>query len=168
MRVGNPVQVHDTLSGLAGNHSPAGSMIMYGPATAPAGWLLCDGAAVSRTTFATLFTALGTTYGVGNGSTTFNVPDMRSRNPVGLGQGGGLTDRSLNDSGGEETHSLIEAELAAHEHTYPASDGSQTEANTVSRGLSTVTVTSSTTGSGTAHETMAPFLCVNFIIRTGD
>ena len=62
-----------------------GSMVMYAGSSAPSGWLLCNGQAVSRTTYSALFTAIGTTWGVGNGSTTFNVPDMREAAPVGVG-----------------------------------------------------------------------------------
>ncbi len=57
--------------------TPAGGVIMYGGASAPTGWLLCDGSAVSRTTYSALFSAIGTVYGVGNGSTTFNVPNAK-------------------------------------------------------------------------------------------
>jgi len=63
-----------------------GMISMYAGAAAPTGFLLCDGAAVSRTTFAALFAVSSTTYGVGDGSTTFNVPDLRSSFPVGQGQ----------------------------------------------------------------------------------
>jgi microcystin-dependent protein len=64
---------------------PTGSMTMWSTGTAPTGWLLCDGAAVSRTTYAALFAVISTTYGVGNGSTTFNVPDLVNRVPIGSG-----------------------------------------------------------------------------------
>lgn len=64
---------------------PTGSMILYGAATAPTGWLLCDGSAISRTTYATLFGVISTTWGVGNGTTTFNVPDWRGIYPKGAG-----------------------------------------------------------------------------------
>jgi len=81
------------------------------------GWLVCDGSAVSRTTYAALFTAIGTTFGSGNGSTTFNVPDLLGRAIVGSGAGSGLTSRSLAAKFGTETHALSTAELAAHTHT---------------------------------------------------
>jgi hypothetical protein len=60
-------------------------MFPFAGASVPTGWLLCDGQAVSRTTYATLFTAIGETWGIGNGSTTFNVPDMRESAPIGAG-----------------------------------------------------------------------------------
>ena len=64
-----------------------GMISMYGGSSAPTGFLLCDGSAVSRTTYASLFSVLSTSYGTGDGSTTFNVPDLRSRVPVGIGTG---------------------------------------------------------------------------------
>jgi microcystin-dependent protein len=64
---------------------PTGSMTMWSTGTAPTGWLLCDGAAVSRTTYADLFAVISTTYGTGNGSTTFNVPNLENRVPIGAG-----------------------------------------------------------------------------------
>ena len=67
--------------------SPTGAIIMFSGSSAPIGWLLCDGSAVSRTTYANLFVVVSTTYGAGNGSTTFNVPDLRSRMPIGVGTG---------------------------------------------------------------------------------
>lgn len=65
----------------------SGMVIPFAGAAAPSGWLLCDGAAVSRTTYARLFTVIGTTYGAGNGTTTFNLPDARGRNIIGVGTG---------------------------------------------------------------------------------
>ena len=68
--------------GVAGAGVPAGSITMFGGNTAPTGWLICDGTAVSRTANADLFTAIGTTFGNGDGSTTFNLPDIRGLWPV--------------------------------------------------------------------------------------
>lgn len=73
---------------------PAGSVIQYGGASSPTGWVLCDGTAVSRSTFSGLFSILNTAYGVGDGSTTFNLPDYRGRVPVGYAASGGHTDVS--------------------------------------------------------------------------
>lgn len=67
--------------------NPTGLVAPFAGASAPSGWLLCDGSAVSRTTYADLFALVGSTYGAGNGSTTFNVPDLRSRVPFGVGTG---------------------------------------------------------------------------------
>lgn len=64
---------------------PTGMVSPYAGATAPTGWLICNGDAVSRTTYASLFTAISTTYGIGDNSTTFNIPDLRARTPIGIG-----------------------------------------------------------------------------------
>lgn len=96
--------------------------------TAPTGWLLCFGQAVSRTTYAALFAAIGTTYGAGNGTTTFNLPDMRGRVAAGLDNmggttasritsgGSGIAGTTLGAVGGAETHTLTTAQLAVHNH----------------------------------------------------
>lgn len=81
-----------------------GEIRMYGGSSAPSGWLSCDGSAVSRSTYASLFAILGTTFGVGDGSTTFNVPDLKGRAPIGVGTGSGLTARTLGGKVGAETH----------------------------------------------------------------
>jgi microcystin-dependent protein len=75
-----------TWSDLSGSAviNPAGTVVPFAGSSAPTGYLLADGSAVSRTTYASLFAVVGTTYGVGDGSTTFNLPDLRGRAPVGL------------------------------------------------------------------------------------
>ncbi|MBI1838917.1 MAG: tail fiber protein [Candidatus Colwellbacteria bacterium] len=145
---------------------------MYGGGSAPSGWLLADGSAVSRATYSALFTALGTTYGAGDGSTTFNVPDLRGRAPIGMGQGSGLTNRSLNDKGGEEAHILTITEMPSHNHSgtfvrcegcapqnqsgpgYPTNAGYTTGGSVPSQ------------GGGAAHNNMQPYITLNFIIKT--
>lgn len=81
---------------------PAGTITMTAAVSAADGWVFCDGTALSRTDEEDLFSAIGTTYGAGDGSTTFNVPDLRGRGPIGVGAGTGLTARALADTGGEE------------------------------------------------------------------
>lgn len=98
---------------------PTGTVLDFAGTSAPAGYLLCDGSAVSRSTYATLFTAIGTTWGVGDGSTTFNVPDLRRRTAVGAG--GSATSalgNAVGNIGGAETHLLTanESGLRAHAH----------------------------------------------------
>lgn len=97
---------------------PTATIAATARSTAPTGWKLCDGSAISRTTFAALFTAIGTTYGVGDGSTTFNLPDLRGRVPVGVdGTAARLSaNDALGNSAGEEKHTLLLAEIPAHNH----------------------------------------------------
>lgn len=98
--------------------TPAGVIHMFAGSISPSGWLICDGSAVSRTVYADLFKVIGTTYGAGDGNTTFSLPDMRGRTPVGVGQGVGLTARTLGGTVGQENSSLIEANLPAHAHSF--------------------------------------------------
>lgn len=95
---------------------PSGAVMPYAGATAPANYLLCDGSAVSRTTYAALYAVVGTTYGVGDNSTTFNLPDLRARLPLGAGtdpagDGGTIT---RGTRGGN--FKITAAELPAHTH----------------------------------------------------
>lgn len=94
---------------------PAGIVMPFAGSVAPDGWLLCDGSAVSRDTYNALFIAIGTTYGDGDGSTTFNLPDLSGRVVLGVSQS-----HALGTTGGEATHVLTEQELPAHSHTVPA------------------------------------------------
>lgn len=79
--------------------SPIGSILPYGGATAPSGWFICDGTAVSRTTYAELFAVIGTSFGAGDGSTTFNLPDMRESVPKGAGLTGKTVGAHLDADG---------------------------------------------------------------------
>lgn len=74
-----------------------GKIEAYAGTTAPTGYLICDGTAVSRTVYAALFVVTSTTYGVGDGSTTFNIPDLRGRVPVGVGTNASVSSLALND-----------------------------------------------------------------------
>lgn len=165
--------------------APTGSMVMYGGSSSPTGYLLCDGSAVSRTTYSALFALLSTTYGSGDGSTTFNVPDMRGRVPVGVGTGTGggssgtgaptggsaLTAVSRATWKGEETHTQSIGELAAHTHGVTAFDASSA-AHTAIQGNSgggssgVVAGAATSTGSSTAFNVIQPVMGLNFIIKT--
>lgn len=110
--------------------APAGVVLPYAGAAAPAGWLLCHGQAISRTYYPELFTAIGVAFGAGDGSTTFNAPDLRGRVAGGrddmggtaagrLTAAGGVAGATLGAAGGNESHTLTGAQsgTAAHGHT---------------------------------------------------
>ncbi len=140
--------------------------------TAPEGWLICDGSAISRTTFPALFTAIGTDYGVGNGSTTFNIPDGVGRVLVGAGTGtaSAATAHARGDESGDETHVITLAEMANHGHGITGSgsivgDGAGTEYVTTA-GNKGAPITLDTSGADQPHNTMQPFFVANWIIKT--
>jgi len=158
---------------------PVGSVISFAGSSAPSGYLLCDGSAVSRTTYANLYLTIGTTYGAGNGSTTFNLPDLRSKMIVGVGQGTGLTNRPLASSGGEESHVLTINEMPAHKHNttvnsanevstiggYAASSQSMFFGTDRSATTGSYNAAMGNTGGGLSHNVMNPFLALNYIIK---
>lgn len=123
---------------------PTGVIEMFAGSTAPSGWLICDGSAVSRSVYQSLFKVIGTTYGVGNSNTTFTLPDMRGRCPMGVGSGPSLTTRALAATAGAETATLIIANLPSHTHTATIGTDSPTHSHT----SNTVTGSVSTSGSG--------------------
>jgi len=161
--------IYTNFSGLPAGLGP----LPWPAAAAPAGWLLCYGQAVSRTTYAGLFAVISTTYGVGDGSTTFNLPDLRGRIPLGKDNMGGVsadvvTDTEADTIGGTfgaETHALTIAELAAHDHAYTAPSGGSTTAN---GGFSNSDPSARTgsTGSGDAHNNLQPSMTFNYIMKT--
>ena len=99
------------------NYTPAGVITQYGGSSAPTGWLLCQGQAISRTNslYTRLFTAISTTYGAGDGTTTFNVPNLQGRIPVGRDSTQTEFD-ALAETGGSKTSTLITANLPSHQH----------------------------------------------------
>lgn len=156
---------------------PAGAIMPFAGSTAPSGWLLCGGQAVSRTTYAALFTLFSTTYGVGDGSTTFNLPDLRGRVAAGVDNmggtaanritsgGAGITGTTLGAAGGTETHTLTTAQLASHAHggvwtTYSGTADGIGGSSGSSGGGSTTNA-----GSGNAHQNTQPTIMLNYIIK---
>lgn len=163
---------------------PAGAVSPYAGTSEPTGWLFARGQAVSRATYAALFAAIGTTYGAGDGSTTFNLPDLRGRVVAGkddmggtsanrlTNQSGGLDGDVLGASGGAETHTLTIAQMPAHFHqVYYNRDtpngGSGDVADHNHNPISGSGPYSTTTvgGSG-AHNNVQPTLILNYIIKT--
>jgi microcystin-dependent protein len=165
------------------NHSstPIGSINQYAGngvlSPIPAGWMICNGAAISRTTYANLYAVIGTLYGVGDNSTTFNIPNLQGRVPVGLNSG---TFNILGNTGGAETHTLTVNEIPSHNHTYrdayfaeisgtvgPATFAGSSSGNDNDNRLFFVNNTSENTGSGAAHNNLQPYIVLNYIIYTG-
>ena len=117
LKVGTGVTPWSSLQGISlatGGGAP-GIISQFAGSTAPPGYLLCDGAAVSRTTYSSLFTTIGTTYGTGDGSTTFNLPNLQNRIPVGKGSDSEFD--TLGETGGAKAVSLAATNIPAHSHT---------------------------------------------------
>lgn len=183
-----------TQAKLAAGINPIGSVIDFVGISAPSGWLLCFGQAISRTTYSALFAITSTTYGNGNGSTTFNLPDLRGRVTAGTdnmggtpanrltGQSGGV-DGDRGDVGGNQTNTLTDAQMPSHFHLngvgdadsnifiygFTATDvpGDATEnPSSVSPDPTRQGLTSSV-GSDQPHNNVQPTLVLNKIIYTG-
>ena len=151
---------------------PAGVIAPYAGTSAPTGYLLCYGQAVSRSTYSSLFSAISTTYGSGDGSSTFNVPDLRGRVVAGqddmggssanrlTDQTGGLNGDTLGDTGGSETHTLTNSQLPEHTHlplrTGEANNASGTSVEGLSRSGTGSAATTASDYSGTAGEMVNP------------
>jgi len=154
-----------------------------------AGWLKCDGRAVSRATYGDLFLTIGITFGAGNGTTTFNLPDAQGRVLGGVGTGTGLSARSQGQKVGAETHTLTSAEMPEHSHdvtdpghshgyfnntndaspavslsTMDVADNADVSATT---GSSITNITIDPTGGGGAHNNMQPTLFIGNVFIFG-
>lgn len=172
--------LHFAFGGLKGDPGegagmPAGAIAAYAGSKAPEGWLLCDGSTVSRKSYPLLFAAIGTAYGSGDGSTTFGLPDLRGRVPMGIS-----SSHALASKGGEETHKLAEAELPPHKHTIRA--GWQSQSASVRTddvvwyngwGMGSIAWYDSWSGAGDGcksqpHNNLQPYLAVSYVISTGE
>lgn len=177
----NELETDVTTLESAASAIPVGTVDFYAADSAPSLWLLGYGQAVSRSTYSSLFAVIGTTYGVGDGSTTFNVPDCRGRVIAGqddmggssanrlTGITGGVDGDTLGGTGGEEAHTMTLSELVSHTHTVGArtnfnSTGSGQGASTVSP---TTTLTTNSAGSSTPFNVVQPTLILNCIIYAG-
>lgn len=151
---------------------PSGSVIEYAGDTAPNGWLICDGSAISREIYANLFEVIGSTFGGGDGTTTFNLPNLKGKIPVGLN-----SDDSdfniLGKEGGEKTHILKINEIPSHNHrqtvtgsrsgsgsTYVSWNANNLTGNTDKDARNTLN-----TGGGEAHNNLQPYITLNYIIK---
>jgi microcystin-dependent protein len=146
---------------------PVGVPLPWLTGTPPNGFILMDGSNVSRTTYASLFALWGTTFGAGDGSTTFGLPDWRGRTIIGAGTGSGLTARTLNTTGGEENHTLQVSEMPSHSHSYDNTGTAGGGSNTITEGPTKVGtgIAIQNTGGGGSHNNMQPWSAVNWIVR---
>jgi microcystin-dependent protein len=162
-------------AGSGAAQAPVGMIVAFAASLPPTGWLICDGSAISRTTYATLFAVIGTEWGVGDGTNTFNVPDLRGR--FGLGVSGS---HALASTGGAETVTLSVGQLPSHTHTINdpghvhtalvasstntagAAAGTATAGNT---GSTVTGITINNTGSGNPVTILNPFASVQMIIK---
>ncbi len=140
---------------------PVGSITMHGANTAPTGWLECDGAAVSRTTYAGLFAAIGTTFGTGDGSTTFNVPDMRGEFARGWDDGRGVDPaRAFGSAQADEFEAHVHSVQPAAS-TNDSASGLTTTGNTAGETI-TAYDTASTGGTETRPRNIALLYIIKF------
>jgi len=172
----NTTQIATTAFVLS-NGAPTGGLIMWSTSTAPSGWLLCNGAAVSRTTYAALFAVVGATFGAGDGSTTFNLPNYVNRFPIGVGSTAALA----------ATGGTNDAVVVSHTHTATSTDsghahnftstfdfrgagvgslGTRGGAESTGTSYANITTTVATAGVSGTNANLPPYLGINFIIKT--
>lgn len=151
-------QLVAAIRALIATAQPSGLVAAFARSTAPAGWLKCNGAAVSRTTYAALFAAIGTTFGAGNGSSTFNLPDLRGEFVRGFDDGRGVD--ASRAFGSAQAH-----EFEAHSHKILADNGGfNTNPNDVVSGTDRAAIyeaaTSTVGGSETRPRNVALLYCI--------
>ncbi len=160
------IKVRELIGGIIGEERD----FAFDVSTVDARWKPCDGAAISRATYATLFARLGITWGPGNGTTTFNLPDRRGRVTICAGTGVELTPRTIGETGGEEAHVLTVPELPVHQHNY--SDYSVQDNVAAGMDLFVADAASNAgatteVGSDAPHNNMQPFAVVGRYIYCG-
>ena len=176
---GNIVFDDETSIATATDAVPAGVLVPFAGSTSPDGWLLCDGSAVSRTTYIDLFAVISTIYGEGDGSATFNLPDMGGKGPKGYDTNNSKFD-SLNKTSGEESHRLTTDEMPSHIHNiqyYYGGGGSNALVpwhgskylNASSpqnpQWYTDSDVRADSTGGESKHNVLDPYVTLNFIIK---
>jgi microcystin-dependent protein len=151
--------------------TPAGAITGFGSDTPPDGWLLCDGSAVSRTTYAALFAVIGTNFGIGDGSTTFNLPDGRTQVMAGKKAADPNFGAFGNVAAGETAHQLVTSEIPSHTHSVaiPGANAGSFARNNFQENdnfIGNITVTSGSTGGDGTHNNIQPTFVANYIIKT--
>lgn len=149
------------ISGLDG--FPIGGIAAYGGTVIPDGWLLCDGREVSREIYSELFAVIGTTWGAGDGSTSFNLPDLRNRMPVGSGD-----DYTLASTGGESSYKLTQKQLPAISlgiDYYQSGDNGKYISANKGNGVYVGTGNSNIIGNGEPINNMPPYAGAYYIIK---
>lgn len=155
-----------------GSGIPTGSIIQFAGQTAPAGFLICDGSAISRNNYSDLFNTIGTAYGAGDESTTFNIPNLKGRVPVGLNSNDTDFD-TLGETGGEKAHTLTVQEMPTHNHAVSTNINCSSFGtnNALVRGAGgEIEVKDSSqyinnSGDGQAHNNLQPYIVLNYIIK---
>jgi len=153
---------HGTITIAAASGSAiTGSIIIWPTSSAPSGYLKCDGSAVSRSTYSALYAVIGTTFGVGDGSTTFNLPNTTEKFVMGVG-----ATYTLASTGGATTHTLTTPEIPSHTHT--SISWSASGADGVARSVVWTSSggTTGATGGGSAHSILNPYLALYYCIKT--
>ena len=166
-----------------------GQIMLFGGNFAPRGWALCHGQLLPISQYSALFSLLGTTYG-GDGRTTFGLPDLRGRAPIGVGHGAGLSTITWGERGGAETHRLSVTEMPSHDHSGSTltgtvgcneEDGDKEEAagntfgntsanpynsNAVDNHMSSVSISGSTgkSGGSTPFNIRNPYIGITYVI----
>lgn len=159
----------DIQGAVSGDTLPVGAIMPFGSDTIPDNWLLCNGQAVSRTTYQELFNTIGITYGTGDGFTTFNLPNLKGKVPVGKDEDDADFD-TLGNTGGEKEHTLTINEMPSHSHqssNYFEGSGGTSGVWAV-RSLANLTGyndVSSQTGGNQPHNILQPYIVQNYIIK---
>lgn len=151
-----------------------GEIMLFAGNFEPKGWAFCDGRLLPIAQHTALFSILGTTYG-GDGKTTFALPDLRGRAPIGQGQGPGLSNYSLGETGGQETVTLTVGQMPAHNHAFsdagqqPSGDAVRVQTGSSQTKIQQTTGSANSgvtqnTGGSQPHENRQPYLGVNYVI----
>lgn len=184
LKINKDIQIGDTgrtlemLGETVAETLPVGTIAPYGGSTSqvPQNWLPCDGREVSRLEYAKLFSVIGTRFGVGDGSTTFNLPDLQGKVPVGQDVNDTAFD-VLGETGGEKTHTLTVSEMPAHDHNIEGYKGVGQWADgelwfrAAGQGSDNTFVSanrSANTGGGQAHNNLQPYQVTLYIIKAFD